>query len=385
MVDSRKMSRRAIRATVVEFSGTLDFAAAVRLRLALFERLDAGDVHLVADLSKVRLLDASAVAALLRVQGFAEQRGGSLRVVGAAGLVLKALEITGAAKPLGVYDDRRLDIQTPVHTAPEIAEYTNWTLEVSDLLDRANKLPEDDPQRRELRQEAAIQALPYAKRLARRFQGLGEPLDDLEQVAALGLLKAIDRFDPSMGADFASYATPTITGELKRHFRDKGWSVHVPRRLQELRQEINKARAEIAQHIGHEPTAQQLADDIGVDIEQVVEALVASAAYRPVSLNAPVGGHDEDALTLLDVVGCRDPGLDAVEFHESLQPALATLPAREQRIIALRFFGNLTQAQIAAELGISQMHVSRLLARGLAQLRAQIFPPESARRWPKSA
>jgi RNA polymerase sigma-70 factor (sigma-B/F/G subfamily) len=372
--------------TVLGFSGVLDFGAAVRLRLALFERLDAGDIVLVVDLSRVRLLDASAVAALLRVQGFAEQRGGSLRIIGATGLVLETLEITGAAKALGVHDETASDLGLEWHVPAEVTdEHTRWTLEVSDLLHRANALPADDPRRQELREEAVSRALPYAERLARRFQGLGEPLDDLLQVAALGLLKAIDRFDPAVGADFASYAAPTISGELKRHFRDKGWSVHVPRRLQELRLEINRARDEMAQHLGRPPTAQQLADDIGVDVEQIIEALVASAAYRPVSLNAPLSNCDDEAVTLLDVVGNDDPGLDAVDFHESLQPALATLPAREQKIIALRFYGNLTQAQIAAELGISQMHVSRLLARGLAALRAQIFPADPARLRPRTA
>jgi RNA polymerase sigma-B factor len=364
--------------TALAFSGVLDFAAAVRFRLALFERLDAGDLDLIADLSKVRLLDASAVAALLRVQGYAERRGGSLRVVGATGLVLEVLEITGAAKALGVYNEADVDAAT-VRVAPAAAEaQTSWTVEVSELLHQACTLAADDPKRRELRQRAASKALPYAERLARRFQGLGEPLDDLVQVAALGLLKAIDRFDPALGADFASYAAPTISGELKRHFRDKGWSVHVPRRLQELRLEINRARNDIAQHLGHPPTTQQLADEIGVDVDQIAEALVAAAAYRPVSLDAPVGRCDDEAPTLLDLIGSDDPSLDAVDFHESLRPALATLKPREQKIISLRFYGNLTQAQIAGELGISQMHVSRLLARGLAALRAQIFPIEAA-------
>jgi RNA polymerase sigma-B factor len=212
--------------------------------------------------------------------------------------------------------------------------------------------------------------IPLAEYLARRFRNRGEQLEDLVQVANLGLIKSVDGYDASRGAAFTSYAIPMIVGELKRHFRDKGWDVRVPRRLQELRLEITKVSGDLAQDLGRSPTVADLAARLQVSEEEIIEGLDCGQAYRAMSLDAPVGGDsDTGQAGLGDLLGGLDPDMENVEHRESLRPLLATLPVREQKIIAMRFFGNLTQSQIAAELGISQMHVSRLLAQALRVLR----------------
>ena len=210
--------------------------------------------------------------------------------------------------------------------------------------------------------------LGLAHQLARRFQHRGETLDDLVQVASVALVKSVDRFDPERGVEFAAFATRTIIGELKRHFRDKGWAVRVPRRLQELKLSLTKAIGELAQREGRAPTVSELATHLQMTEEEVLEGLESANAYSTVSLDAPDSG-DEDAPAVADSLGMIDEALEGVEYRESLQPLLERLPPREKKILLLRFFGNMTQSQIAAELGISQMHVSRLLARTLAQLR----------------
>ena len=204
--------------------------------------------------------------------------------------------------------------------------------------------------------------------LARRFAGRGEPLDDLIQVATIGLVKAVDRFDPDREVEFSTYATPTIVGEIKRHFRDKGWAVRVPRRLQELKLSLTKAIGDLAQREGRAPTVSELAAHLQMSEEEVLEGLESANAYSTVSLDAPDSG-DEDAPAVADSLGMVDDALEGVEYRESLKPLLEQLPPREKKILLLRFFGNMTQSQIATELGISQMHVSRLLAKTLAQLR----------------
>ena len=193
-------------------------------------------------------------------------------------------------------------------------------------------------------------------------------LDDLTQVATIGLIKSIDRFDLDRGVEFSTYATPTIVGEIKRHFRDKGWAVRVPRRLQELKLALAKAIGELAQNLGRAPTVAELAAHLQMSEEEVLEGLESANAYSTVSLDAPDSG-DDDAPAVAESLGMVDEALEGVEYRESLKPLLEQLPPREKRILLLRFFGNMTQSQIATELGISQMHVSRLLARTLAQLR----------------
>jgi RNA polymerase sigma-B factor len=229
-------------------------------------------------------------------------------------------------------------------------------------------LDKDDPRRERLREILVEEHLPLVRHFARRFSNRGEPFDDLLQVGTLGLIAAIDRFDPSRGVEFLSFAVPTITGEIKRHFRDQGWSVRVPRRLQELHLSLNAAVGELAQKNGRAPTPSELAEHLGIPRAEVLEGLAVANAYRSSSLDERLSGED-DSPTLAATLGEDDAALEGVEYRESLQPLLATIPARERRILILRFFGNMTQSQIAADIGISQMHVSRLLSQTLAKLR----------------
>jgi RNA polymerase sigma-B factor len=229
-------------------------------------------------------------------------------------------------------------------------------------------LPPDSPDRARVRDRIIESYLPLAEYLARRFRNRGEVQDDLIQVANLGLIKSVDGFDATRGAAFTSYAIPMIVGELKRHFRDKGWDVRVPRRVQELRLEIVKITGILAQTLGRSPTVADLAAHLNVSEEDIIEGIDSSHAYRALSLQAPMAGDDSGA-ELGDMLGDVDNNLENVEDRESLRPLLAQLPAREQKIIAMRFFGNMTQTQIATELGISQMHVSRLLSHALGELR----------------
>ncbi|GGY89256.1 RNA polymerase sigma factor SigF [Streptomyces poonensis] len=226
----------------------------------------------------------------------------------------------------------------------------------------------------ELRNQLVRMHLPLVEHLARRFRNRGEPLDDLTQVATIGLIKSVDRFDPTRGVEFSTYATPTVVGEIKRHFRDKGWAVRVPRRLQELRLALTTATAELSQQHGRSPTVHELAEKLSISEEEVLEGLESANAYSTLSLDVP--DTDDESPAVADTLGAEDEALEGVEYRESLKPLLEDLPPREKRILLLRFFGNMTQSQIAQEVGISQMHVSRLLARTLAQLREKLLVEE---------
>src|SRR3954451_13719570 len=225
---------------------------------------------------------------------------------------------------------------------------------------------------RDLAREALVHLhLPLVEHCARRFRNRGEPFEDLVQVGTIGLLKSIDRFDVDRGVEFSTYATPTIIGEIKRYFRDKGWAIRVPRRLQELRMQIGSATAELTQSLGRSPTPRELAERIGVTVEDILEGIESSNAYSTLSLDA--GDDSEDgAATMLDAIGIDDAGLEHVEIRESIKPLLDRLEPREKKILLLRFFKNMTQSQIAQEIGVSQMHVSRLLNRTLEPLRASL-------------
>ncbi|WP_344602795.1 SigB/SigF/SigG family RNA polymerase sigma factor [Streptomyces glaucus] len=235
-------------------------------------------------------------------------------------------------------------------------------------------LEEGSPQYAELRNQLVRMHLPLVEHLARRFRNRGEPLDDLTQVATIGLIKSVDRFDPARGVEFSTYATPTVVGEIKRHFRDKGWAVRVPRRLQELRLALTTATAELSQLHGRSPTVHELAEKLSISEEEVLEGLESANAYSTLSLDVP--DTDDESPAVADTLGAEDEALEGVEYRESLKPLLEGLPPREKRILLLRFFGNMTQSQIAQEVGISQMHVSRLLARTLAQLREKLLVEE---------
>jgi RNA polymerase sigma-B factor len=232
--------------------------------------------------------------------------------------------------------------------------------EVLALFERAA----DDPGARE---DLVLRYRSFAEYLARRFVGRGEPLDDLIQVANLGLLNAIDRFDPERGVLFATYAAATIVGELKRHFRDKGWAIRVPRRLQEIALRLNAAVPELTQQLGRAPTIRELSKNLEASDEEIVEALDAVHAYSTTSLEAPTS---EGGLTPLDALGGEDPTLAIVDEWAAIAPAVVELPERERRVLYLRFFEGKTQSEIAAEIGVSQMHVSRLLTQTIDRLRA---------------
>jgi RNA polymerase sigma-B factor len=223
---------------------------------------------------------------------------------------------------------------------------------------------------KELRDEIVASQVGLAEYLARRFKNRGEPIDDLIQVALLGLLKAVERFDPGRGLEFSTFATPTIVGELKRHFRDKGWAVRVPRRVQELHLRMGTVVNTLSQELGRSPTIPEIAQRAEVSVDEVLEAMEAGRAYRFSSIDAPAGEDEDRAQSpAAGQLGEDDTGLAEVEQRMLLSPLIASLPKREQMIIHLRFFRGMTQSEIAARLGISQMHVSRLLARSLAQLR----------------
>ena len=227
---------------------------------------------------------------------------------------------------------------------------------------------EADPRARErLREELIHRCMPFAGRLARRYSGRGELVEDLEQVARVGLVNAVDRYDPDRGS-FTAFALVTISGEIKRHFRDRTWGVHVPRRLQDLSLEVGHATVVLTNVLARRPTTAELASHLELSEAVIAEALASSAGYAPASLNAPVGGADSRA-ELGDLLGGLDGDLELVDDRLTVSHLLLRLPPRERRILAMRFYGNRTQAEIATELGISQMHVSRLLSRALSWLR----------------
>jgi RNA polymerase sigma-B factor len=222
--------------------------------------------------------------------------------------------------------------------------------------------------------EALVQRfLPLARQLARRYQRGGEPLDDLVQVASLGLLKAIDRFEPERSTAFSSFAVPTILGELKRHFRDRGWSVRVPRDLQELAVRVDRVTEELARELGRAPTPVEIADHIGVTTEQVLEAREAAGAYRAVSLDRP-RDDDEDGDGMAETMGIEDPGFGLAEDAATVERLMGVLNDREREVLRLRFAEDLTQSEIGARVGVSQMHVSRLIRQAVARLRAAASP-----------
>ena len=258
-------------------------------------------------------------------------------------------------------------VSSPRHGAPDREAARALFVQLS-------ALPKESPERVELRNQLVRMHIPLVEHLARRFRNRGEPLDDLTQVATIGLIKSVDRFDVDRGVEFSTYATPTIVGEIKRHFRDKGWAVRVPRRLQELRLALTTATGELSQQHGRSPTVHDLAERLGISEEEVLEGLESANAYSTLSLDVP--DTDDESPAVADTLGAEDDALEGVEYRESLKPLLAQLPQREQRILVLRFFRNMTQSQIAAEVGISQMHVSRLLARTLAQLRDRLLIEE---------
>jgi RNA polymerase sigma-B factor len=220
----------------------------------------------------------------------------------------------------------------------------------------------------EAREALVGRFLPLARQLARRYQRGGEPLDDLVQVASLGLLKAIDRFEPDRTTAFSSFAVPTIMGELKRHFRDRGWSVRVPRDLQEMAVRVDRVTDELSRELGRAPTPHEIAEHVGATTEQVLEAREAAGAYRAISLDRP-RDDDEEETGIGDSVGVEDPGFGLAEDAATVQRLMSVLTEREREVLRLRFAEDLTQSEIGARVGVSQMHVSRLIRQAVARLR----------------
>ncbi len=235
-----------------------------------------------------------------------------------------------------------------------------------EMLEQLAALDVNSPERETLRAALIERHLPLVHFMARKFMDRGEPLDDIVQVGTIGLIKAIDRFDPALGFEFSTYATPTIVGEIKRHFRDKTWAIRIPRRLQELGVQVSKARDELTHALDRSPTPAEIAKKLDITVDDVIEAMEANTAYNTVSLDA---GADDEGPGLGNTLGEWDEALDNVEYRESLKPLIAAMDEREQTILLRRFFDNKSQSEIATELGISQMHVSRILNKTLTQLR----------------
>lgn len=244
--------------------------------------------------------------------------------------------------------------------------------DVGDMFRELAKYDADSADFRTRKDKIVERCLPLADHIARRFEGRGELRDDLVQVARVGLVNAVTRFDVETGSDFVSFAVPTIMGEVRRHFRDNSWSVKVPRRLKELHLRLGAATADLSQRLGRAPTASELARDLELSREEVVEGLVAGSSYNTLSIDSGGSSDEDDVRSIADTLGDSDAGMDRIEDREALRPLLNALPERERTVLVLRFFESMTQTQIAERVGISQMHVSRLLAKSLAKLRDQL-------------
>jgi RNA polymerase sigma-B factor len=221
---------------------------------------------------------------------------------------------------------------------------------------------------RDAREELVVRFLPFARDLALRYRYTDEPVDDLLQIASLGLLKAIDRYEPDRGSKFTSYAAPTILGELKRHFRDRGWALRVPRDLQERVLAVGRARELLSKQLGRTPTVPEVAEELGCTSEQVLEAAEAARSYQTTSLDTPASRDDPDSASLIDTIATEDPGLAMVESRDALASEWSALPQIEREVVRLRFMEDLTQREIGERVGYSQMHVSRILRRALRRL-----------------
>ncbi|MFD6949234.1 flagellar biosynthesis protein FliA [Nocardiopsis sp. TSRI0078] len=251
-----------------------------------------------------------------------------------------------------------------------------------ELLSELRNLSEGDPRASRLRERVVILYQPLINKIARRYGGRGEPLEDLKQTAMVGLVKAVHGYDPDRGKPFISYLLPTVTGEIKRHFRDHTWAIRVPRRHQENRVKLRRITGEFQQNHARTPTIAELAEEMGISEAEVSELAQVSESYRSLSLDAPDSSDSEgqEGARLEDHLGSEDKALERVVERESIKPALARLPERERKILMLRFFGDHTQSEIADRLGYSQMHVSRLLAGILEQLREEVGTDDSSRR-----
>ena len=272
-----------------------------------------------------------------------------------------------ANNPSGESSDDPAADATP---AEPVSPHAERRAETMRIFRRMRTLPPGDPVRERLRAEVIEDHMAYARRIAARYGGHGEVVEDFVQVAYLGLVKAVDNFDPEHGTGFLGYATPMIMGEIKRYFRDATWDVHVPRRMQELSSALRKVTEALTQELGRSPSVAELADRVKATPEEVIEAMDAASAYTTASLDRPVRVDAAEGASLAEFVGGEDPRFEAVVNREVLKPLLAKLGERDKRILMMRFFRGMTQSQIGEELHVSQMQVSRLLTRILEDLRA---------------
>lgn len=283
---------------------------------------------------------------------------------------------SSAPKPEGARAEERAP-QAPQRDASEARAVRRapkgkdaWDKERTHELFRLYKEKGDE----EARDQLIVSHLNLVRFLASKFKNRGEPLDDLVQVGTIGLIKAIDRFDPERGLEFTTYATPTILGEIKRHFRDKGWSIRVPRRLQELSAKVNQATDELTVELQRSPSVEEIAAKLGVGAEEILEAMESSGAYTSVSLEAGGSSEDDEAPALIDRLGSVDEDLDASDDRMVIDDAIRDFSPREQEIVRMRFIDGLTQVEIAKRLGVSQVQVSRLLRRTLRKIQDKIDP-----------
>lgn len=283
---------------------------------------------------------------------------------------------SSAPKPEGARAEERVP-QAPQRDASEARAVRRapkgkdaWDKERTHELFRLYKEKGDE----EARDQLIVSHLNLVRFLASKFKNRGEPLDDLVQVGTIGLIKAIDRFDPERGLEFTTYATPTILGEIKRHFRDKGWSIRVPRRLQELSAKVNQATDELTVELQRSPSVEEIAAKLGVGAEEILEAMESSGAYTSVSLEAGGSSEDDEAPALIDRLGSVDEDLDASDDRMIIDDAISDFSPREQEIVRMRFIDGLTQVEIAKRLGVSQVQVSRLLRRTLRKIQDKIDP-----------
>ncbi|MFF0637025.1 RNA polymerase sigma factor SigF [Nocardia sp. NPDC004151] len=254
--------------------------------------------------------------------------------------------------------------------AEEVARSVSGYDDVALLFEELAAAAPGSAGRAALRSQLINRCIPLADHIARKFSGRGEPFDDLTQVARVGLVHAVDRFDISRGSNFLSFAVPTIMGEVRRYFRDNTWAMRVPRRVKETHLRIGSAIDALSQQLGRSPTAKEIAAALDIDADEVTQAVIAGNAYQPSSIDAVSVGRDTEA-SLLDTLGEEESQFDRVEEYVAIRPLLAGLPERERRILTMRFFESMTQTQIAQQMGISQMHVSRILSKTLARLREQ--------------
>ncbi len=361
---------------VMRLRGEIDLSTRGRLRDELSTAVTAvgdGTTQLVVDLRRVTFVDCGGVDVIARTVRLAQDRGVRLRLLpGPAledlvGLLGLRTEVVAGPDVAEVEPQPAHEARTPPGGSRGASEYEH----LAPLFAERSRLPEDHPRQPALRAALITGYLPVARNIARKHRHRGENLEDLEQVATLGLIGAVDRFDADRGVDFLAFAVPTITGEVQRHYRDRSSTIRVPRRIRQLQASVLHAVDELSSG-GHAPRPSDLARHLDLDPADVLDALEANQRAHTSSLDEQFPGDDAAAGNprYADALSTDDSALEMVEVRESLGPLLDALPDRERRIVLLRFFGNLTQSQIAARFGISQMHVSRLLSATLARLRA---------------